>query len=304
MASYLIVNALQVNFDSVLGFPDYEGMVNMFKALESIDLLGQGVGISEEVFARAFELPLEGLTDVANVPKDLVYDTRSIFSKSGEPVKTSCKKRKMKYEFRLLNDILANSITVKAGSHTEQQHRKAIQTQPSRNLSKPGSTLNYKLKIRTLYFLCNNHYNQRSREIWISTCRSTQGINHRDGTTGSHTLTPAADSNNTTNRKLKQRLKLRSQQQFEVLPQRHNTRPKTATSRSRSSQQLPPRMVQQLRDLALVNNRLQEWYRREELLERSPTLPRTYQTTVGNDGNSLEKLTVNSTRVQETEVDN
>ncbi|KZV30927.1 galactose oxidase-like [Dorcoceras hygrometricum] len=61
---------------------------------------------------------------------------------------------------------------------------------------------------------------------------------------------------------------------------------------------------QQLRDLALDNNSLQEWYRKEELLERSPTLPRTYQTTVGNDGNSLEKLTVNSTRVRRTEVDN
>ncbi|KZV43978.1 ethylene-responsive transcription factor 1B-like [Dorcoceras hygrometricum] len=50
--------------------------------------------------------------------------------------------------------------------------------------------------------------------------------------------------------------------------------------------------------------RLQEWYRKEELLERSPTLPRTYQTTVGNDGNSPEKLTMNSTRVRRTEVDN
>ncbi|KZV15532.1 hypothetical protein F511_02693 [Dorcoceras hygrometricum] len=42
----------------------------------------------------------------------------------------------------------------------------------------------------------------------------------------------------------------------------------------------------------------------KELLERSPTLPQTPKTTVGNDGNSPEKLTVNSTRVRETEVDN
>ncbi|KZV41958.1 hypothetical protein F511_24558 [Dorcoceras hygrometricum] len=61
---------------------------------------------------------------------------------------------------------------------------------------------------------------------------------------------------------------------------------------------------QKLCDLALANNSLQEWYRMEKLLERSPTLPRTYQTTVGNDGNSPEKLTVNSTRVRRTEVDN
>ncbi|KZV29829.1 UDP-glucose iridoid glucosyltransferase-like [Dorcoceras hygrometricum] len=61
---------------------------------------------------------------------------------------------------------------------------------------------------------------------------------------------------------------------------------------------------QQLRDLALSNNSLQELYRKEELLERSPTLPRTYQTMAGNDGNSPEKLTVNSTSIRRTEVDN
>ncbi|KZV45911.1 hypothetical protein F511_27695 [Dorcoceras hygrometricum] len=52
------------------------------------------------------------------------------------------------------------------------------------------------------------------------------------------------------------------------------------------------------------NNSLQEWYRMEELLERSPTLPQTPKTTVGNDGNHRIKSTVNSTRVRETEVDN
>ncbi|KZV27755.1 protein ATSYTF [Dorcoceras hygrometricum] len=43
-----------------------------------------------------------------------------------------------------------------------------------------------------------------------------------------------------------------------------------------------------------ANNSLQERYKMEELLERSPTLPRTNQTTASNDGNSPEKLTVNS----------
>ncbi|KZV45156.1 hypothetical protein F511_22087 [Dorcoceras hygrometricum] len=51
---------------------------------------------------------------------------------------------------------------------------------------------------------------------------------------------------------------------------------------------------QQLRNLALANNRPQEWYKMKELLKRSPTLPRTNQTTASNDGNSPEKLTVNS----------
>ncbi|KZV49222.1 hypothetical protein F511_40539 [Dorcoceras hygrometricum] len=68
---------------------------------------------------------------------------------------------------------------------------------------------------------------------------------------------------------------------------RRNTRPKTTTSRPRSSQ-----------------HSLQEWYRMEELLKRSPTLSQTPKTTVGNDGNHRIKSTVNSTRVRETEVDN
>ncbi|KZV19900.1 hypothetical protein F511_31603 [Dorcoceras hygrometricum] len=115
MASSLIVNALQVNFDSVLTFPE-EGMVKML-ALESTGLHGflgcppvlyeqdlkqffsiafvkenevisavQGkfVGISEELFAGAFGLPIAGLTDMTEVPKDLFYDARSIFSASGD----------------------------------------------------------------------------------------------------------------------------------------------------------------------------------------------------------------------------
>ncbi|KZV49688.1 palladin-like [Dorcoceras hygrometricum] len=50
----------------------------------------------------------------------------------------------------------------------------------------------------------------------------------------------------------------------------------------------------QLRLPQLANCSLQKWYGMEELLERSPTLPRTYQTVAGNDENSSEKLTVNS----------
>ncbi|KZV32045.1 auxin efflux carrier component 5 [Dorcoceras hygrometricum] len=40
MASSLIVKALQVNFDSVLGIPDNDGMVKMFRVLESTGLRG------------------------------------------------------------------------------------------------------------------------------------------------------------------------------------------------------------------------------------------------------------------------
>ncbi|KZV58676.1 protein transport protein sec31-like [Dorcoceras hygrometricum] len=119
MASSLIANAIQINFDSVLGILDNDGMVNMFKALEASGLRGflgcpsilyereleqffdtaivqegditcavsgKYVAISESRFSEVFGLPTEGLTDISAVPEDLVYDARSIFSQSGEPV--------------------------------------------------------------------------------------------------------------------------------------------------------------------------------------------------------------------------
>ncbi|KZV49861.1 hypothetical protein F511_41309 [Dorcoceras hygrometricum] len=74
------------------------------------------VAFTEDRFAGVFELPTEGLIDLSEVPQNLVFDARRIFSKSGEPIQFSFKKRLMKYEFRLLNDILAKLVTVKAGS--------------------------------------------------------------------------------------------------------------------------------------------------------------------------------------------
>ncbi|KZV49578.1 hypothetical protein F511_23862 [Dorcoceras hygrometricum] len=149
MASPFITNALQVNFESILAISDNEVMLNMFKALEASGLRGflgcqsvlyetefeqffdtalvQGGDITDAVsgkffaisqsrFAEVFELPTEGLVDLSEVPKELVNDAKSIFSKSGQPISTYGKKRLIKYELRLLNDILAKSITVKAGS--------------------------------------------------------------------------------------------------------------------------------------------------------------------------------------------
>ncbi|KZV23544.1 hypothetical protein F511_02030 [Dorcoceras hygrometricum] len=82
---------------------------------------GKVVAITER-FAGVFELPTEGLIDFSEVPNNFVFDARSLFSRSREPVKPSCKKREMKYEFRLLNDILANSVTVKANSFDAVSH--------------------------------------------------------------------------------------------------------------------------------------------------------------------------------------
>ncbi|KZV23011.1 hypothetical protein F511_33256 [Dorcoceras hygrometricum] len=74
------------------------------------------VEISEEWFAEYFELPVDGLGDLSEIPKDAIFDARSIVSLSVEPVSLSGRKNQMKFEFRLLCDIMAKAISVKAGS--------------------------------------------------------------------------------------------------------------------------------------------------------------------------------------------
>ncbi|KZV14340.1 hypothetical protein F511_43622 [Dorcoceras hygrometricum] len=158
MASSLIRNTNQVHFASVLAMNN-GGMVAMFEALVASGMNGflgcmsdifettlvefyqnasvrdgkvistvQGklVEISEEVFSRNFQLPVEGLTDINEVPKDLVFDARTDFSFTGEQLTTSCKKRELKIEFRLLSDILAKSVTVKAGSFDVVTHERFL----------------------------------------------------------------------------------------------------------------------------------------------------------------------------------
>ncbi|KZV45561.1 hypothetical protein F511_37317 [Dorcoceras hygrometricum] len=148
MSFYLYVNTDHVCFESVLTMDNTE-MVVMFESLvatglkgflgcpiviheaELLELFENGsvrdglvvstvngvtVEISEQLFAETFELSVEGLTNLSKIPKDIVFDARSIVSLSGEPVSTSGKKREMTIEFRLLCDILAKRISVKAGS--------------------------------------------------------------------------------------------------------------------------------------------------------------------------------------------
>ncbi|KZV24510.1 delphilin-like [Dorcoceras hygrometricum] len=149
MASAFITYSYQINFESVLMIHDHEGMLNMFKALEASGLRrflgcesvlyekelghffdtaliqgeditgvisGKFVSISPTLFAKAFDLPTVGITNFSEVPKDNVYDARSLFSQKGVQIDVHGKKKYMKHEFRLLNDILAKAITVKAGS--------------------------------------------------------------------------------------------------------------------------------------------------------------------------------------------
>ncbi|KZV54279.1 hypothetical protein F511_24335 [Dorcoceras hygrometricum] len=158
MASALINNAIQVYFDSVLGL-EHEGMIAMFEALLLSGLnrflecsstiykaalveffynasvqdgkivstvQGKPVAISEDLFAGTFELPLEGLTDLHDVPQDLVFEARHVSSYDDKLLSTSCKKREMSFKFRLLNDILAKSVNVKAGSFDAVTHERFL----------------------------------------------------------------------------------------------------------------------------------------------------------------------------------
>ncbi|KZV22008.1 hypothetical protein F511_41238 [Dorcoceras hygrometricum] len=148
MASSLYSNAQHVDFDSVLAMDD-PGMVSMFEALMASGLRGflgcpavvyedalvdffenasvrngvvfstvggQIVKISEKLFAESFELLVEGLGDLSEMPKDAIFDARSIVSLSGEQINLSGRKNQMKMPYRLLCDIVAKAISVKAGS--------------------------------------------------------------------------------------------------------------------------------------------------------------------------------------------
>ncbi|KZV35330.1 hypothetical protein F511_38838 [Dorcoceras hygrometricum] len=148
MASSFYSNAQHVDFESVLGMDDH-GMVSMFEALMAFGLRGflgcpavvyedalvdffenasvrsgvvistvggQLVEISEELFAESFELPVDGLGDLSEMPKEAIFDARSIVSLSSEPINLSGRKNQMKMPFRLLCDIMAKAISVKAGS--------------------------------------------------------------------------------------------------------------------------------------------------------------------------------------------
>ncbi|KZV45153.1 hypothetical protein F511_27748 [Dorcoceras hygrometricum] len=148
MASSLISSSHHIDFDFVFSMEDaslapvfeslitmglkeflgcpaifYEATLTEFFANGSVKdglvvstIGGTAVEISESVFAAAFELPSKGLTDLSDVPKNLVFDARSLFSDSKEQVSISCFKKELKIEYRLLHDILAKTIYVKAVS--------------------------------------------------------------------------------------------------------------------------------------------------------------------------------------------
>ncbi|KZV33394.1 hypothetical protein F511_38513 [Dorcoceras hygrometricum] len=170
MPSSFITYALQVEFESVLNISDHEGMVNMFKALEASGL--RGFLGCQSVF---YEKELEQFFDTALVQDDditgavsgkyfAISESRSIFSKSGEPISTHGKKRLMKYEFRLLNDILAKSITVKAGSFDAVTNERFLMMTAIHFGIKPFPSLNI-LSIKTVntYVVMNETIDARGK---------------------------------------------------------------------------------------------------------------------------------------------
>ncbi|KZV34269.1 mucin-2-like [Dorcoceras hygrometricum] len=95
MASSLFTNTLHVCFHSVLAVLYEDALTKFFlngcvrdgKVVSTIR--GEQVEISEEVFASTFELSVDGLmSNLSEIPKDIVFDARSIFSLSGEQVIT------------------------------------------------------------------------------------------------------------------------------------------------------------------------------------------------------------------------
>ncbi|KZV15529.1 hypothetical protein F511_02690 [Dorcoceras hygrometricum] len=148
MASSLISRSHHIDFDSVFRFDD-AGIVQMFESLVATGLMeflgcpaifhehalieffangsvrdgmvvstigGMAIETSESVFAATFGLPTDGLTDLSEVPRNLLSDAQSLFSISEQEVSTSCLKKEIKMQYRLLSDILAKSLFVKAGS--------------------------------------------------------------------------------------------------------------------------------------------------------------------------------------------
>ncbi|KZV41322.1 hypothetical protein F511_16781 [Dorcoceras hygrometricum] len=131
MASSLVSNTNQVHFASVLAMDNSE-MVAMFEALMASGLNGF-LGCMSDIFETTLidfyektSLPMEGLIDISEVPKDLIFDARTEFSLTGEQLTTSYKKRESKIEYRLLSDIVAKSITVKAGSFDVVTHERFL----------------------------------------------------------------------------------------------------------------------------------------------------------------------------------
>ncbi|KZV47712.1 hypothetical protein F511_19425 [Dorcoceras hygrometricum] len=148
MVTSLSANALQVNFDSVLSMENV-GMVKMFKTMEETGLKGflgvqcsvyegevieffanakviagtivsfvanRKMVITKDVFAVTFQLPTEGMVGFTDLPAKVVSEMKMRFSSTDVAFRPPNKKKEIKFEYRLLHDIVAKALCAKAGS--------------------------------------------------------------------------------------------------------------------------------------------------------------------------------------------
>ncbi|KZV46136.1 hypothetical protein F511_29098 [Dorcoceras hygrometricum] len=118
MASSLYSNAQHVDFESVLGMDD-PGMVSMFEALVASGLrgfLGCPAIVYEDALVDFFEnASVRNGVVFSTVGGQLVEISEKLFAETFE-LPVDGRKNQMKMPFRLLCDIVAKAISVKAGS--------------------------------------------------------------------------------------------------------------------------------------------------------------------------------------------
>ncbi|KZV32763.1 pentatricopeptide repeat-containing protein mitochondrial [Dorcoceras hygrometricum] len=130
MASSLVSNTNQVHFASVLAMDNSE-MVAMFEALVASGL-NDFLGCMSDIFESALiefyhNASVQDDKVVSTVQGKLVEISEEIFARTFQlMLSTSCKKRELKIEYRLLSDIVEKSITVKAGSFDAVTHERFL----------------------------------------------------------------------------------------------------------------------------------------------------------------------------------
>ncbi|KZV14285.1 RNA-directed DNA methylation 4 [Dorcoceras hygrometricum] len=188
MASFT-VNALQVNFESVLSM-DNAGMVKMFKSLEELGLrvfLGASgsvfegalteffanatfiaetivstmakmkIVITKDVFAEMFHLTIDWIVSFYGLSIKAVADVKVLFSGTDVSFRPSNKKKDMKVEYRLLHDIVAKYLSVKeswgvrgvASTQEETKDEEAKYSQAYPSCGGAGYSIEFPIVVRT-----------------------------------------------------------------------------------------------------------------------------------------------------------
>ncbi|KZV29098.1 hypothetical protein F511_06593 [Dorcoceras hygrometricum] len=124
MASSFFVNAMQIDFPSVLAM-EHTRMGDVTEFFANVKVIAGTIKsfvanrkmvITKDVFAEAFGLSTEGLVGFLDILTQIVVEIRRKFSGNDVPFRAPNKKKEMKMEYRLLHDIVAKALYAKAGS--------------------------------------------------------------------------------------------------------------------------------------------------------------------------------------------